>query len=443
VNPSIKRKTTGLFLTALICFEVSSTSTAVSPAPDGGYPNGNTAEGQNALFSLTTGSFNTAIGFLSLNTDSSGAFNTAIGFGALFANTADSITAIGAGALLNNTTGPRNTATGAFALFSNAIGSSNTANGCQALSKNTIGQANTAIGDDALSDNTMGSFNTATGTGALGLNTTGTENTATGENALASNTTGFNDTADGLGALHDNTNGLFNTAVGNAALRFNTTGSNNTADGVSALFSNTTGSNNIALGAYAGQDLTTGDYNIDIGNDGVPGEAHTIRIGDDTHQGAVFVAGIYGVAVAGLTVVMDSSNHLGTASSSRRFKKEINPIQQASEVLYELKPVTFRYKREIDPAGAAQFGLVAEDVEEVNPDLVVRDKEGKPYTVRYDAVNAMLLNEFLKEHRHLQKQDEIIARQQNQIEALAADLQKVNAQLELSKAAPKTVLNNQ
>jgi trimeric autotransporter adhesin len=436
---------------ALLAFLAFATlAQAVSPPPDGGYPGGNTAEGKSALFRLTTGGFNTALGFFSLGSDTTGQFNTGVGAGALLANTADEITAVGAGALLSNTTGVQNTANGAFAPFSNTTGSGNTANGYQALTQNTVGQYNAAIGDDALYNNTTGSFNTATGTGALALNTTGTENTATGENALANNTIGNNDTANGIGALHDNTTGLFNTAIGSAALRFNTTGNNNTANGVSALFSNATGSNNIALGAYAGQNLTTGDYNIDIGNDGVAEEANTIRIGDDNHHGAVYVAGIYNRAVAGLAVVMDSSDHLGTAGSWRRFKDDIEPMGQASEAILALKPVTFRYKKEIDPAGASQFGLVAEEVEKANPDLVVRDKEGRPYSVRYDAVNAMLLNEFLKEHHTVQelqsnaaKQEGIMAQQQKQIEALIAGLQKVSAQLELSRTAPQTVAENQ
>jgi Chaperone of endosialidase len=429
-------------LIGTVCLGLLPQGQAVSPAPDGGYPGGNTAERQNALFSLSTGAYNTAIGFFSLRSDTSGQLNTAIGAGALLASTADEITAIGAGALLSNTTGAQNTANGAFALFSNTTGGGNTANGYQALTQNTIGQSNTAIGDDALYNNTTGSFNTATGTGALGFNTTGNENTATGENALVNSTTGNNDTADGIGALHVNTTGTFNTAIGSTALRFNTTGNNNTANGVSALFSNTTGSNNVALGAYAGQNLTTGDYNIDIGNDGDAGEGNTIRIGDDNHQGATFLGGVYARTVAGLEVVMDAKDHLGTLGSSRRFKDDIKPMGQASEVILALKPVTFRYKKEIDSAATSQFGLVAEEVEKVNPDLVVRDKEGKPYSVRYDQVNAMLLNEFLKEHRKTQKLEATIARQQKQIESLTAGLQKVSAQIELSKRAPQTVLNS-
>jgi hypothetical protein len=220
------------------------------------------------------------------------------------------------------------------------------------------------------------------------------------------------------------------------------------------LLNNTTGSHNTALGSLAGQNLTTGDYNIDIGNLGVAGDAQTIRIGDDNHQGSTFIAAIYGVAVSGLAVVMDSSDHLGTVGSSRRFKEEIRPMDKASEAILSLKPVSFRYKKKIDPAGTPQVGLVAEDVEKVNPDLVVRDKEGKPYSVRYDQVNAMLLNEFLKEHRKVEnlKNDfqATVAQQQKEIAALtatvkeqAAQIQKVSAQLEMSKPATQTVLNNQ
>jgi hypothetical protein len=162
-------------------------------------------------------------------------------------------------------------------------------------------------------------------------------------------------------------------------------------------------------------------------------------------QGATFIAGIYGVTVSGLTVVMDSSDHLGTVGSSRRFKDEIKPMDRVSEALFALEPVTFRYKKEIDPMRTSQFGLVAEDVEKVNPDLIVRDKEGKPYTVRYDQVNAMLLNEFLKEHRKVEQLtndfQSKLAQQQKQIEALTAGLQKVSAQLEAIKPAPQVVNN--
>jgi len=405
MNPWIQlKKAAALFLITLlgVCLGPPQKSEAVTPAPDGGYPGGNTAEGQAALLSRTTGAFNTAVGFLSLRSDTTGQLNTAIGAGALLANNGASNTATGAAALLSNTTGGGNTATGLEALFGN-----------------TTGHSNTVVGLEALFSNTTGSDNTAIGVGAL-QSSNGDFNTAGGYNALLSNTTGAN-----------------NTAFGSMALISDSTGTNNTAIGSSALANNTTGSFNIALGDFAGSNLTTGDENIDIGNVGVAGDANTIRIGDDTHQGATFIAGIYGVTVSGLTVVMDSSDHLGTVGSSRRFKDEIKPMDKVSEAILALKPVTFRYKKEIDSKGIPQFGLVAEDVEKVNPDLIVRDNEGKPYSVRYDQVNAMLLNEFLKEHRKVESLEKAMAEQQKENAAMramlkeqAAEIQKVSAKLE-------------
>jgi Chaperone of endosialidase len=325
---------------ALVCFAVAQNTQAVSPAPDGGYAGGNTAEGQNSLLSLTSGTYNTAVGIYSLLSLTDGNFCTGVGAGTLLANTADQNTATGAGALLSNTTGANNTANGAFALFSN----------------------------------TEGSFNVA--------------------------------------------------------------------NGDSALFSNTTGTANIALGYNSGFHLTTGGGNIDIGNNGQTAESDTIRIG--TGQTRTFIAGISGASVTGTPVVINANGQLGVAPSSQRFKDEIKPMDQASEALFALKPVIFRYKKELDPAGTPQLGLVAEEVDKVNPDLVVRDEEGKPYSVRYDQVNAMLLNEFLKAHRQIEEQGATIAQQQKQIEALTADLQKVSAQVQVSKQpARRTVLSNQ
>ena len=203
-------------------------------------------------------------------------------------------------------------------------------------------------------------------------------------------------------------------ANGVDALRDNTTSTSNTAIGAYALDNNTTGDENIALGHYAGIHLTTGNYNIAIGHFGVAGESGKIRIGTVTHKNT-YIAGIYGVPIAkGFEVVIDSSGQLGTKSSSVRFKDEIKPMDTASEAILALKPVTFRYKHELDPEGVPQFGVVAEDVEKVNPALVARDDQGKPYSVRYEAVNAMLLNEFLKEHRKNEEQEARIARQQKQ-----------------------------
>jgi trimeric autotransporter adhesin len=206
----------------------------------------------------------------------------------------------------------------------------------------------------------------------------------------------------------------------------------------------TIGSSNIALGNHAGRDLTTGGNNIDIGNIGIGREANTIRIGTTGTQTNAYIAGISGATVpTGVTVIVDTSGHLGTTTSSARFKDAIKPMDKASEAILALKPVTFHYKQELDPAGIPQFGLVAEQVEKVNPDLVVRDEQGKPYSVRYEAVNAMLLNEFLKEHRTVQDLRATVAQQQKQIDALTAGLLKVSAQVESSKSVPQTVFNNQ
>jgi uncharacterized coiled-coil protein SlyX len=316
------------------------------------------------------------------------------------------------------------------------------------------------------------------GAGTLILNT-GDSNTAVGAAALLLNTTGSNNTAVGTDALVYNTTGNYNTANGINALTSNTTGGFNTAIGDGALFSNTTGYGNIALGVIAGANLTTGNYNIDIGSNGDFDESFTIRIGSSGNQTRTFIAGIRGVTTGiadAVPVLIDSVGQLGTASSSRRFKHEIKPMDQASESILALKPVTFHYKS--DTTGTPQFGLIAEEVAQVNPDLVVRDENGDIYTVRYDAVNAMLLNEFLKEHRKVEEQGRTIdeqettigelkskaaeqeativdlkssvAQQQKGMEALtaqlkeqAAQIQKVNAQVELNKSAAQTAAISQ
>ena len=386
---------------ALAWFALSPAARAVDPPPDGGYPYRNTAEGDNALLNLTIGTDNTAIGFHALFSDTTGYFNTA---------------------------------NGAFALFNNTISFNNTAVGFEALFSNTIGDNNTANGVDALYHNT-----------------TGGSNTANGEVALLNNTTGNNNTAIGAAALYLNKTGGSNTANGVLALYGNTKGQSNTASGFNALASNTTGSGNIALGAGAGGNLTTGNFNIDIGDLGVAAEGNTIRIGHvGTHSNA-YIAGISGVTVAGgVGVIVDTNGHLGTVVSSERFKDAIKPMDKASEAILALQPVTFRYKHELDPKGVPQFGLVAEQVEKVNPALVARDAQGKAYTVRYEAVNVMLLNEFLKEHRKVQELEASAAEQQNEIKKLASQLkaqasqiQKVSDQMEMSKPAPRTVANNQ
>jgi trimeric autotransporter adhesin len=325
--------------------------------------------------------------------------------------------------------------------------------GCFALSpaaQGALDPTDTAYGTGALFNEAGGSDNSAFGYYALYSNTTGTVNTATGADALLLNTTGDHNTATGAIALLSNITGNANTADGEGALAGNETGSSNTATGSAALVNNTTGSNNIALGVNAGQNLTTGDNNIDIGNDGVADEANTIRIGTQGTQSNAYVAGIYQTTVPrGLSVVVDATGHFGTKGSSERLKQDIKPMAKASEAILALRPVSFRYKKEIDPDGTPQFGLVAEDVAKVNPALVDRAPDGKLYSVRYDQVNAMLLNEFLKEHQKVQELEATVARQQNGMEALAAHLreqdskiQKVGSQVERSKAAPRIVLNN-
>jgi hypothetical protein len=339
-----------------------------------------------------------------------------------------------------------NTAEGALALFSLTTGSANTAIGYGALFRNTIGSQNTANGAFALDSNTTGRNNTANGIHALQANTTGGDNTANGADALSRNTTGNNNTANGSAALLLNTTGSANMANGSGALYRNTTGSQNTATGNGALFNNTTGTGNIALGAGAGRNLTTGNNNIDIGNFGIAGESNKIRIGTVGVQNATFIAGIRGSVVpGGVGVIVGTDGQLGTVSSSGRFKEAIKPMDKASEAILALKPVTFRYKHELDPAGMPQFGLVAEQVEKVNPDLVARDDQGKVNTVRYEAVNAMLLNEFLKEHRKVQEleaaiaqQQKAFARQQKEIKALAASLKQQAVQIQ--KVAPPRLI---
>jgi len=253
-------------------------------------------------------------------------------------------------------------------------------------------------------------------------------------------------TATGWQALFSNVIGNDNTSIGAAALFHNTFGDDNTAIGVAALFHNTFGSSNIAIGRSAGINLTTGDNNIDIGNEGVSGEENTIRIGGPLGVGGAqprtFITGISGTAVAGAAVVVNSSGQLGVAASSVRFKQQIKPMDKTSEAILALKPVTFRYKHDLDPKGIPQFGLVAEDVEKVNPDLVVHDGEGEVYTVRYEAVNAMLLNEFLKEHRTVQEQQKEIDALRVELKGQRALIQKVSDKMELDKPAPQTVLND-
>jgi hypothetical protein len=315
----------------------------------------------------------------------------------------------------------------------------NTFLGEGALSNNTIGFENTATGNSALFNNTEGSENTATGIDALRGNTTGSDNTAIGASALTRNTTANSNTATGTAALFFNTTGYRNTAIGRDALVHNVTGHGNTAIGFRALFQNF-GSNNIALGFNAGSNLTTGDGNVCIGYNvlGVAGESNTTRISN-----------IYSSLASARPVYINSDNKIGTLVSSRRFKEEIKPMDTASEAILSLKPVSFHYKKEIEPDGVIMFGLIAEEVENVDPDLVTRNDKGEPETVRYEAVNTMLLNEFLKEHRKVEEQghrteerDRTIAQQEAEIRALTSQLQKVSDELESIKSAPRVVASS-
>jgi hypothetical protein len=342
-----------IILPILVVLALSPMAQAVSPAPDGGYAGGNTAEGQNALLSLTTGTYNTAVGLLSLRSNADGNFNTAIGAGALLANTSD-----------------QNTATGTGALFSSTIANQSTANGAFALFNDTTGTSNTAIGNVTLYTNTTGNFNTAVGNGAL---------------------------------------------------------------------SYSTGSSNTALGSGAGDNIFTANNVICIGQ-GAQGQ----DVSD-----SCYIGNIWNQPGGSQAVYVNSDGKLGALVSSRRFKDEIKPMEKASEVIYCLKPVSFRYRPEVEPTRPLSFGLIAEDVEKISPDLVTRGSDGKVNSVRYDAVNSMLLNEFLKEHRKVQELEATVTEQKKgmavltaQLKEQAAQIQKVSAQLEMSKFTKKVVLNN-
>lgn len=340
-----------------------------------------------------------------------GAFNTGVGVQALFQNNASNNTAVGFDALFSNTTGNGNVAIGSNALSSSTVVGVDSPDG-----------ANVAIGPAALQH--------TNGTG----NFSGGGNNAVGQDALQGNTTGFANNAFGFQALFSNTIGTENAAFGDQALLSSTNGGGNTAIGALALSNNTTGVTNTALGFNAGFNVTTADNVIVIGT----------NVGGQNVDHSCFIGEIFGQTSSGGTAVfIDSNGRLGTATSSRRFKEGIKPMGQASEALFALKPVAFRYKKQIDPTSTSQFGLVAEDAEKVDPALVVRDKEGKPYSVRYGQVNAMLLNEFLKEHRKVQELEATIAQQQKGIEALTVGLQKVSAQVGVRTLGAKVIATEQ
>jgi trimeric autotransporter adhesin len=448
------------------CFGLAPMAQAVGPDTDGAIAGSNNGEGIDALVSRTTGIWNTGTGFEALNnltagnqntatglralfSDINGGFNTATGVYSLFSNTSGFYnSATGAYSLGHNTTGSNNTANGYSALYFNTAGDNNTAEGFAALYKNTTGEANTAAGTQALYSNTTGSANTAIGDAALFLNTIGANNTANGAAALLFNTAG-NNTATGYAALFHNTSGAFNSATGAEALLSNTSGSFNTADGYHALLSNTTGGFNVALGYFAGADITgTGNVCIGAGVHGNPAVDDTTWIKNVNTLTQNFAAGVNDYVTVRLT-----DGRLGHTAivSSQRYKENIKPLAGASEVLYALKPVSFRLKKEYDETQALGFGLIAEEVEKVDAALVYRNSHGQAESVRYEMVNAMLLNEFLKEHkkveaqnRRIQEQETVIAQLKKEMDALVfrvkeqdSKIQRVIDKIEIGKAAPQ------
>jgi hypothetical protein len=405
--------------------------------------------------------------------------NTAVGDQALASNAGESNTATGFQALFKNTVGNQNTASGAKVLSVNIDGTNNTAIGAFALSSNvggdptnSKGSYSNAVGANSLSFNVDGAFNNAFGESALLFNLHASGNTAVGDIALTNNDSSglgqaSDNTAVGAEALLQNNDGNSNNAVGSFALSANVgdtngNGSFNNVIGVEAMASNVNGSGNVAVGDSAGLGVE-GSFNIYIGFAAGPSmdgsqipEDETIRIGDSFNF-ACFIGGISGVPVSGDPVVVNGEGRLGVWPSSARFKDDIKPMDKASEAILALKPVTFRYKKEIDIKGTQHFGLGAEQVAQVSPALVILDTEGKPYSVRYDQVNAMLLNEFLKEHRKveqqgqkIQEQEAAIAELKSGVETLAAavkgqatQIQKVNAKISTSRPAPQLVRMNE
>ncbi len=377
-----------MILSAVTCFGLLSGARAA----DGDLGGGNTNEGFRALNSLSGGGFNTGLGWYSLGFLTTGFYDTAVGAGALVLDNGGNNTAVGTAALLLNTTGVDNNAVGLDALLNNN-GNFNNAHGRRALEANTTGIENEAFGDLALE-----------------VSVTGDGNTAVGDDAL--------DSADGAS---------FNTAVGKEACNTCTTGGDNVAIGHNALNGTSTANRNIAIGSVASGPFLDFDDTCFIGS--IFGEP----VSDPGTQTAVYV---------------DQFNVVGIFSSSRRFKHDIQPMDKTSETLYRLKPVTFKFNS--DWKATTQYGLIAEEVAEVNPGLVVRGKDGEVQTVRYEQINTMLLNEFLKEHKKVQDLEVTVAQQQKGMEVLtaqlkeqAAQIQKVSAQLEMSKPATKVAVENQ
>jgi trimeric autotransporter adhesin len=387
----------------------------------------NSAFGYTALQNNNLGAYNTALGYSALWSSDNSSQNTAVGASAMFWTTGSNNSAVGYNAMEQNSTGGYNTAVGYQSLGGNIdasvkqTGSSNTAVGAEAMYSNQTGYENAASGVKALYFNTTGNNNIAIGYEALYLNKSGDKNTASGNQALYSNTASLN-TAYGFGALYTTNTGEQNSGFGVYALRSNTTGNFNTASGVDALNNNTTGSSNIGIGYRGGLSLTTGSDNIDIGNTGVAAESGVIRIGMKSTQTAAYIAGIYGTSVTGSAVVVSSSGQLGVTVSSERFKTGIAPMGANTAKLEQLRPVTFHLKT--DPQGSLQYGLIAEEVAQVYPELVIRNESGRIDGVRYDELAPMLLNEMQKkgaaqdaEIRDLRQQQ--VRTQQQMLELMA------------------------
>ena len=385
----------------------------------------NTAVGQNALTNDTTGQYNVAVGSGALATNTTGNFNMAIGTEALNQNNASFNLAIGFRTAFQNTTGRHLTGIGAAS-----------------MRNNTIGEFNTAIGADSLRENTTTSFNAAVGDGAL---------------TSFNGTTAFDGANTAFGSISFNalTSGQENVGVGRRAGEFLTSGNNNTIMGWRAGDGLTTGDGNTFLGSQAGS-----NEGPDVSNVVCLGTRGDTQAAGQVTDNRTYIGNIVGVTTGGpaptVPVVIDQDGQLGTIVSSRRFKEDIKPLDQASEAILKLKPVTFHYKnRDVKNDKTPQFGLIAEEVEQVNRDLVVYGKDGKLWTVRYDAVEVMLLNEFIKEHKKVEEQQasiadlkSTVALQQKEMQVFtaqlkeqAAQIQKVSAQLEASKPAPKVVSN--
>jgi Chaperone of endosialidase len=396
----------------------------------------NTAMGTGALRSLTpdltgqtsAGVSNTASGYFALYSNTTGYGNTASGASALSFNTTGSgNTAFGAGALVLNTTGFANTACGNGALFSNTTGNANTASGEGALTFNTTGGGNTVSGYWALYSNTTGNYNTASGYDALYLNTTGSNNEAFGSNALYSNTAGVNNTAFGFQTLYSNTTGNGNAAQGANSLSNNTTGIENVGIGDSTLYLNSTGSYNIGIGFGAGYNQTTGSGNIYIANMGVAGESQTLRLGSQGSEEVLgsgitraYIAGVASSHITGAAVYITRTGRLGVLASSERYKTDVQDLGSEEGRLQRLRPVSFHLKT--DPAGPVQYGLIAEEVEQVYPELVIRDADGQIQGVRYEELAPMVLNEVQRQQKKVAAQEERIAAQQELIAAQAQQL---------------------